>query len=234
MKKHPLRITSITMICMLSLFGCGSGDSTDRNTLQDSSAQIQTGEDWSFTRMHDTIQQLLSLAIEEDTILHQSASRRPFLYFRSGNFISESRKHAVVICSASDTTVWVDLYQITSTGWAKREMLTELSGPGIAFSVIYDDYNFDGITDLFIAESCSNGYSLCRGNLLITDSSTRFIALHPEANGLANMKTEPGNKLIHSDSVIWCKGIESICALTSVWKGGQLVTSRRDCPCIGD
>lgn len=184
--------------------------------------------------MHDTIEQLLTLASSEDTILHQSASLRPFLFFRSGNFISESIKHAVVIYSASDTTLWVDLYQITSKGWAKKEALTELDGPGLSFNVVYDDFNFDGITDLFITKSCSNGYSLCRGSLLIMDSSTRFITLHPEANALANLKTEPGNKLIHSDSVIWCKGIESICALTSLWLNGQLVTTKRDCPCEGD
>lgn len=66
------------------------------------------------------------------------------------------------------------------------------------FEAIFDDFNFDKQTDIYIQVSASNGRALSRGHLLTIDPLTKKIIQHAEARDLANMKPDPKTKTVVS------------------------------------
>lgn len=155
----------------------------------------------------------------------------PFLYFKSGRFIEPDVTTAVVAKELNDSTIEIQLWSLHMDIWTLLSQ-TEVFGPGIAFSMNCADYNFDGQTDIYHNVSCSNGYALRRGNLIIVSPETLEMTRHPEAAELANIWPDERNRRIRSAICIACKNtMKDTCELTSKWMHDSLVTTDTVCPC---
>lgn len=218
-----------------SLFAISCGDGGNE-PLQDSIPQPDTTQDWSFTRMYDTIQILLDRASVVDTLEHRSASFVPMLYFKSGHILNSSVKHAVVVYSVSDSALRVELYEINGHGWAKKQNLIELPGPGVSFNVILDDYDFDGYNDMFVVKTATNGTGTLWGHLLFYEPSVSSdqLVLFAGADTTINFVPDKSRKILVTDSLIWCRAGKSYCQTEYEWQERKLVRRSVKCPCAED
>lgn len=178
----------------------------------------------------DTIANLLEKAIKVDTLEYDNW--QPFLYFKSGYFLNNRRKTALMVTELTDTTVLIKLYSYHDGNWILHSSVEGLDGPGASFSPMFDDFNFDGQTDIYIQVSASNGYSLSRGHLIIVDPLTLELEVHHEARDLANMKPDRKTHSIISVEVIECKSnlLKEVGIWTNKWVNGQLKTIKKDYP----
>jgi hypothetical protein len=149
----------------------------------------------------------------------------PFLYFKSGYIISKSEKNALVVVCPTDTTYAAGLYSIQDNTWNFIDSIDDLDAFPLQFDVIFDDYNFDGQTDIYINVSSSNGMSMSFGHLIIIDPLTKKLELHKEARELADMQPDSQTKTITSK--IWDYDLGRTggwIIFTNKWINGVLTT----------
>jgi len=223
-------ILSIPLVCSIFATSCGDGGN---EPLNDSVPGPDTTQDWSFTRMYDTIQILLDRASVVDTLEHRSSSFVPMLFFKSGYILNSSVKHAVVVYSVSDSALRVDLYEINAHGCGKKQNSIELPGPGVAFDVLLDDYDFDGSKDVFVVQTATNGTGTLWGHLLLFEPSVSFdqLVLFSNADTTFNFVPDKERKVLVTDSLIWCKEGKSYCKTEYEWQERNLVRKNVKCPC---
>lgn len=109
--------------------------------------------------------ELFVKALAADTI--EFTNRDPFLYFKSGHFLSNTEKNAITIKCPDDAKSLVKMYKCQGAKWQLTDSITGLDGFTVDFDVIYADFNFDHQLDIYIQASISNGYPLSRGHLII-------------------------------------------------------------------
>ena len=149
-----------------------------------------------------------------------------FLFFKSGYIISEREKNVLVVTCPTDATYTVKLYTIQNNKWHLIDSISDLDAFPVQFDIIFDDYNFDGQTDLYIQEAVSNGRSLSAGNLIIIDPKTKKLKLHKEAREFTNMRPDKQSKTVKSkmwdeaDIAGW-----QLTIFTHKWVNGQLKTT---------
>lgn len=123
----------------------------------------------------------------------------------------------------------VRLYALETNQWKLLDSINDLDAFPTQFDPIFDDYNFDGQTDLYIQVSASNGWSLSRGHLIIIDPMTKKFDLHKEARDFANMTTDIKAKTIKTE--LWngydFKGRHQLTVFTNKWVNGQLTTTNK-------
>jgi hypothetical protein len=155
-----------------------------------------------------------------------------FLYFRSGKFIEPDVITAIVAADLTDSTIEIQLWSLHMELWTLLSQI-EVRGPGVAFSMNYADYNFDGQTDIYQNISTSNGYPQSYGNLLLVDPITLEMTICHEAAALTNMRPDAHTQRIFSSKVIWCEknGLKDTCVLTHEWIQDSLLTINTKCPC---
>lgn len=180
---------------------------------------------------HDTIPELMAKALINDTLEYDSW--KPFIFFKSGKFLSTTKKNAVLVTCPTDTTYTIKLYSVVHNKWQLSDSVTQLDAYPIFFVPVYDDYNFDGQTDIYIQVNNSNGYCLSRGNLIIIDPLTENLEVHKEARNLANMKPNKETHSVISEELIWCNsnGFKEIGIWTNKWVNGVLKTMKKKYPC---
>jgi hypothetical protein len=175
----------------------------------------------------DTIIGLLDKSLTTDTI--ESYNSEPFLFFKSGHFLDKTEKNAIWVNCPTDSTYSIKLYLIRDNKWVMADSVTGFDAFPSQFDPIFDDFNFDKQTDIFIQASASNGWSLSRGHLLIVDPLTKKLTLHKEARDLANMKPDPKTKTVTSE--IWNgyngKGQNQLTIFTNKWVDGKLKTVKK-------
>jgi len=176
----------------------------------------------------DTITELLNEALYSDTMeFFDFDIDNIFLLFKSGYIISKSEKNAIVVI-VNDMTGLLKLYSIQNNNWQLTDSMSNLENIYLVnFDIIFDDYNFDGQTDIFLRASASNGYSISRGYLIIIDPKTKKFELHKEARELGNMTLDPKTKTIKSEE--WNgwndRGVGPYATVfTHKWKNGKLKT----------
>ena len=175
----------------------------------------------------DTTIALLDKAILTDTI--EVFNLDPFLFFKSGNFLSMTEKNAILVTCLTDSTYSLKLYLIKDNKWAMADSIGGLDAFPSQFDPIFDDFNFDKQTDIYIQVSASNGWSLSRGHLLIIDPLTKQLSRHVEARDFANMKPDPKTKTVVSE--LWngynTKGQSQLTIFTNKWVNGKLTTVKK-------
>jgi hypothetical protein len=179
----------------------------------------------------DTLYTLLASAATLDTF--EFDSWEPFLFLKTGNLFSDSAKHAVLITCLTDSIYKLELYSLKNNKWNKMDELDSLEAFPIQFDTKFADYNFDGLKDIYIQYSVSNGYALSYGHLLTLDPKTMQLARHPEASNLGSINPDPETKTVSSEQVIECRNSRetAICTLRSKWETGKLKVIKKDCPC---
>lgn len=174
----------------------------------------------------DSVSELLNKALKTDTLEFKEdfATSKSFLFFKSGHIISKTEKNALVVHCPTDTTYAVRLYSNQGNKWIISDSISGLDAFPIQFETNFDDYNFDGQTDLYIQVSASNGWSLSMGHLLIIDPTTKKFDLHKEARNFANMKIDKMTKTVKTE--MWNgfnnKGKNKLTIYTNKWVNDKL------------
>jgi hypothetical protein len=178
-----------------------------------------------------------------DTLLQRSKRMKadsfehypPFVYFRSGNFLTPNETNALTAYCIDDSAYAVELYTLVNGGWIKNDRLEGLEEQTVFFAADFNDYNFDGQGDIYIQRVISNGIALSRGYLILVDPVTKKMEYREEAVELANMQPDPGSRTVISQEVIFCSnGMRDVCTITSKWIGGRLKTIKSSCPCVSE
>jgi hypothetical protein len=154
-----------------------------------------------------------------------------FLFFKAGHILDSLEANAIVVKCRNDTTYSVNLYLLKDSKWQLEDSISELEAFPWQFDLSFNDYNFDGQTDIYIQVSASNGWSLSRGHLILIDPRSKKFDLHKEARDFANMCIDQYSKTIISQD--W-EGYDSLnnphlTIYTNKWINGQLQTiNKRD------
>jgi len=176
------------------------------------------------------ITELLDKSLTRDTMEFNNEfefdTYKSFLFFKSGQIISKTEKNALVVVCPTDTTYTVRLYSIQNNLWNISDSISGLDAFPTQFDPIFDDYNFDGQTDIYIQVSASNGWSLSRGHLIIIDPKTKKFDLHKETRDFANMTPDLKTKTVKTE--LWngydMKGRHQLTIFTNKWVNGKLKT----------
>lgn len=176
----------------------------------------------------NNIESLLDEALTSDVVEFNNAYEfdtcKLFLFFKSGHILSKIEKNALIVSCSTETTYMVRLYSLEAGKWKLSDSISDLEAFPPQFEPVFDDYNFDGQTDLYIQVSASNGWSLSRGHLIIIDPMTKKFCLHKEARDFANMTIDKKTKTIKTE--LWngydLKGRHQITVYTNKWLNGQL------------
>lgn len=179
----------------------------------------------------DTLHILLKNSFNIDTL--EYFKWEPFMFIKTGNFLSSAEKNAITISCSNDSTYEIEFYSKSIKGWIKNDSTSIYDLSPIQFELICSDYNFDGQKDIYIQSSMSNGYALSRGHLLTINPKTKKIEKHPEARDLANMHADFKTKTIISEIVLWNdNGFQGVCDQKNKWIKGQLKAIDKECSSI--
>lgn len=172
------------------------------------------------------IDELFEKAQSEDYVDFIRDNPSEFLYFKSGFFLDESSKNALLISSKDFKIYKIQHYILNKNNWKLINQIDSLEAFPSQFEITYNDYNFDEQTDIFIQVSASQGYSLSRGHLLIVNPKTKKFSLHEEARNLGNMKPDSDQKVVFSELSHGynLNNNREISILTNKWVDGKLKT----------
>jgi hypothetical protein len=192
-------------------------------TKQEKKAYLDSlsAENTNIKALIDSTYKFLDIATTRDTLEFQCS--KPFLFFKSGNFLSSAEKNAIVIFCPTDTTCSVRLYSLTKKSWELTDSVAKLDAFPSQFELRLADYNFDKQKDIYIQVSASQGY------LFIIDPVTKKLTRHDEARDLANMKPYSKTKTVVSET--WNgyndKNQHELTVFTNKWVNGKLKTIRK-------
>lgn len=224
-----MRVTSLIILLWgLTIVACNPPETNQDNYLMQDTLALGNYGDFVAT---DTISNLFNKALNLDSL--EYSNWKPFIFFKSGNFLKNKNKNVLLVTELSDTTISVKLYKANGNNLELNSSVENLNGPGMAFQPMYHDFNFDGQTDIYIQVTASNGYSLSRGHLITIDPLTMKLNYHPEAREFANMRPDKKTHSVISEEVIECKSnlMEEVGILTNKWIKGQLKTIKKKYPC---
>lgn len=221
------------MIIGLAFFACGHSQKETKTDFVDA-APIDKNEELKESVepkiTPDTLYTLLDNSLQLDTF--EFSNWIPFLFLKTGNFLSALEKNAILVTCPTDSTYKLEYYSKSGDKWVKNDELDLPDAFPTQFYLDFDDYNFDGQKDIYLQCSASNGYALSRGHLLTINPKTKKILTHPETRELANMQADFESKTVISEEVIWSVdyGFQGVCDLRNKWIDGKLKTVKRECP----
>lgn len=221
--------TLTILLIGLTIFSCNQTQTIqDKIVINDTIAQTTNK-----TSFNEKFIELFDKAITADTLEfnNQFENNQSFLFFKSGKIIGKTEKNAIVIICPTDTTYTIRLYSIQNNKWNLSDSITGLEAFPPQFDPIFDDYNFDGQTDIYIQVSASNGWSLSRGHLIIIDPKAKMFELHKETRDFANMTPDIKTKTVRTE--LWngydMQNRHQLTIFTNKWVDGKLKTiSKRD------
>ncbi len=118
----------------------------------------------------------------------------------------DSIKHAFFVREdeTHDSLCHLFLYEQLDTEWVMIDYQIAIPFNSVSFSLEYLDFNFDGINDLFIQTTCSNGYTICRGDLFECSSFGKFLIRHSEVRDLGNFRIDTARNLLIAEELEEC------------------------------
>lgn len=218
--------TKIILLLGLTIFSCDHSKQTrkEKTALIDTVSKTLLFEE---TGPEKAARLLNSAAISDSLKFNNQFefdSIQSFLFFKSGKIISKTEKHALVVVCSTDTIYTIKLYSIKDKKSKLLDTIAGLEAFPWQFDSIFEDYNFDGQTDIFIQVSASNGWSLSRGHLIIIEQKTKKLNLHKEARDLANMTPDKKTKTVKTE--LWNgydnRGRHHLTVFTNRWINGKL------------
>lgn len=215
------KILLMPLLLILLFSFCGNRNSADENTV-------------SRMSLADTLDLLKERALVMNSLEFLNDSL-PMTYLKTGFFLDSLHRTALLIQNPMDTSYIVQLFVEKDNKWIRSDSISGLWGLSANFDVKYQDYNFDGISDIYIQSVVSNGFVVSRGHLLIVDPVLKKLIYQDEANGLGNLMLDAKNKVIYSqEAIIDNYGEWKYQMATNEWINGKLVTVRKDNPADPD
>lgn len=225
----PIR-TCIFLFFGITLFSC-------KQAVHDNPIAVNTDTIISKQKINlnfNNLSELFTAALTEDSI--ELNGYPPYNFFKSGYFLNPKEKNVLFLENIEDTTYTLKLYTKNENNWLLSDSIYRSNLATINFQIYFNDYNFDGQSDIFIRTSASNGYVMERGILLIINPETHKMEIHNEALELANMYPDSVTKTVISDEFTWCKRnlIYVLCKSKYNWKQNKLILVDKACPCEGE
>jgi len=225
----PIR-TCIFLFFGITLFSC-------KQVVHDNPIAVNTDTIISKQKNNlnfNNLSELFSAALIEDSI--ELDRYPPFNFFKSGYLLNFKEKNVVFVEPISDSSYTLKLYTQSENKWMLSDSINSPDLASVNFKIYFNDYNFDGQSDIFIRTSASNGYVMERGILLIINPETHKMEIHNEALELANMYPDSVTKTVISDEFTWCKRnlIYVLCKSKYNWKQNKLILVDKACPCEGE
>lgn len=221
-------MTNRILIGFITLFiACSCNYAQQANERKVSNMEAAVEESTYKNIFTDSIVLFLEKSLRVDTF--EVDHFGPFLFFKSGYMLSKDEKNAIAIYSSTDTTYCVQLYSMRERKWELSDSIDGLDALPMQFDLIFDDYNFDEQTDLYIQVTASNGWSLSRGHLITIDPKTKKLKLHTETRDFANMMPDKRTKTVRAE--LWNgydkDGSVQLTVFTNKWIAGKLKTIRK-------
>lgn len=208
----------VFIIISLYLYGCELKNDRKQNL----SANSYT------VSLVDTIDILKDKALIKDSLEYTSATL-PYTYLKTGSFLDNLNKVAVQVQYVADTTFVVKLFVEQDKRWVLHDSVPNLFGFQGFLDIRYSDYDFDGINDIYIIKTVSNGLPVYRGHLLIVDSSTWKLKYQKEAEELGNIIPYSEDRIISSQEVVFSDdGDRKYKTSLYKWVGERLVKIETD------
>ncbi len=98
------------------------------------------------------------------------------------------------------------------------------------FFASYSDYNFDGINDIYINMTVSNGLGLTSG-LLFTVNEKGLLVQHPETMNIRDMVPDSSTQTISAHKALYCRDSRSVCDEEYQWVNQHLFLISPPCVC---
>ncbi|MHA3788921.1 XAC2610-related protein [Flavobacterium hauense] len=170
----------------------------------------------------------MNSTIDKDSI--ETENGDPFLNLKTGYFLSDKYKSAVLIIPQEDSLFKIEIYTEEFNHWIKNDELKNLNINPIQFKWIFKDYNFDGQKDIYIQEAISNGLGISYGCLITLNPRTKRFFLHSETIDLGSIEPDDITKTITSIEMSDCMQPSEPCILTHKWYNNKLVPISKKCP----
>ena len=176
---------------------------------------------------------------------YEAVGNKYFWYFKT-LALTPGRKNAIYFNFKGDSLYTVEelfmnrkaydirLFEWMDNEWKLISQLDTFSLFSLSFSINIQDYDFDGVNDIFIIKVVSCGQGAQYGELLTIDPKNNKMILHPEIDGIENLSPDSINKVVLSEEVIMCDAEWNRCKKTLAWRNNKLVQLKRDCPCVPD
>lgn len=220
-------MTARIMVGLLIVFICSCNHSRQTQRSNNSNQNIPTELSTYENSRVDSITLFLEKALSVDTF--EVDHFGPFIYFKSGYMLNKDEKSAVAIYCSTDTTYSVELFSIRGHNWMLSDSIGGLDALPMQFDLRFDNYNFDGQTDLYIQVTASCGWCLSRGHLITIDPNNKTLILHPETRDCANMTPDKRAKTVRTE--LWNgydkDGQVQLTVFTNKWIAGKLKTIRK-------
>lgn len=212
-----MEIKSIFLILIIFLISCKNNTGKKVDILD-----IQNKKDKITSEIKlDTLYKLLEESKVKDTLTF--VNQDPFLFFKSGNLFSDNEKSAIIVNCPSSSIYRVQFYSFINNDWRKNDELNDLKVPFKQYEIIFKDYNFDKVKDIYLNSTSSNGISISKGYLLIVNPLTKKFENHLEVKNLNNMFPDNKTKRIITDSIEYVEDKKIIWKLIYKWKDGMLI-----------
>jgi len=212
------KIYLMPLLLLFILPYCGIKNNTDDNNVSPMS-------------LTDTLHLLMDKALALDSF-EFSTDSLPLVYLKSGYFLDSFRKNTILIYNPEDTSYTIKLYTQKEDRWVKNDSISGLWGLPAFFEIKYQDYNFDGINDVYVQTSVSDNLPVSRGHLIIIDSDSMELKYQQETKIMGNLTPDKENKVVYSqEAIIDNYGEWKYQKSTNQWIDGKLIVVRKDNPC---
>lgn len=155
-----------------------------------------------------------------------------FPVFVSGHLLVEDKEHALSVDCLNSSTYLVQLQAKDKDNW---QVITEIEIPAfpVQFDLKFMDVNFDGINDVYIQKTISNGYAISRGYFLLMDRDCQSMSHYSAMDTLGNVKVDSVHNRVISEEAVWCApdGSMDVARLYFKWENETLVFIKKDDPC---
>lgn len=185
------------LILTTSLACCRSADTVDANRSADTAT---TG-----FGLADSVERLAQESVGLDSLNYISflGEMKPYklLYFNIGNLYFKDSKNAIALYSVNDTTIEFLVFEKGNNAW------TATSAPGrlfiyefspAFFRTQYEDFNFDGIPDLYVNFYTTVRVADSHGYVLTFDADSKSLKLHEETVNIPNISVDRKTQAIIS------------------------------------
>lgn len=179
---------------------------------------------------NSNVYNLLKNSLNKDSIELQSW--KPFYYLKTGYFLSDKEKNALLIKPDKDSLFTIEIYSQNGEVWVKDDALENFDLHPIQLATSFNDYNFDKKNDIYIQFAVSNGYAVSYGHLITINPQNKKMSVHPEAEELGNMKVDSIKEIIISEQWQTCLTNDYVgpCLITNKWTNGKIIFIDKVCP----
>jgi len=180
--------------------------------------------------LNDTLHMLMDNALSTDSFEFTTDSL-PLVYLKTGCFLDSLTKNAILIYNPADTSYTIKLYTQIEDIWINNDSVSCLWGLPAFFDIKYEDYDFDGVNDIYIQTSVSNNLPISRGYLFTINRDSMKLNYHIETKDLGNLTPDKENKVVYSqEAIIDNYGEWKYQTSTNQWEEGTLIIVRKDNP----